>query len=330
MKLSVVVVNWNTRELLQECLEKIIAGVQKLDHEIIVIDNGSTDGSVEMVRTLFPSVHRVENAENIGFPRAVNQGIRGGVGELIALINSDVFISKDSLVELVEYLDENRAVAAVGPQLVDRYGHLQYSAGFAPSPMTALKQIIGIRTMLSGRSQGVYSRSKYTRTKMNVDWLSAACPVIRMKAVDDVGLLDEAHFMYAEDTEYGLRLRDKGWQLHLLPWVRVLHLGGASSSSSSETKLLWLGGMFRIAAGRLSRPAYTLFGFLLGIAFLQRFLMISVGSKILRRDFSGVVSAHDSWVYALTAFRLGFRRPEYASAFCTDIEEGIRKAKDLH
>ena len=330
LELSVIVVNWNTCDLLEKCLERLAVASQNISHEIIVIDNGSTDGSIDMVRSVFPSIHLLENAENLGFPKAINQGIKESAGELVVLVNSDIFVSSDSLVNLVRYLDENPEVAAVGPQLIDRHVHLQYSCGFAPSPLTAFKQFIGIHAMFGGRSRGVYARSKSTRKKLYVDWLSAACLVIRMKAINDVGFFDESHFMYAEDTEYGLRLRDNGWKLTLLPWVRVLHLGGASSSDTSETQLMWLGGMFRVAAGRLSRPAYMLFGVLLGAAFMEKCLLICVAQKLLRRNLGeGVASVRDSRVYSQTAFRLCLRRPEYASIFCTEIEERLRNNNDL-
>jgi GT2 family glycosyltransferase len=321
-----IVVNWNTCDLLQECLERASIAAKKIDHEIIIVDNGSTDGSIEMVRSSLPSIHLIENTENLGFAKAVNQGIKASSGELVVLVNSDIFMSSNSLVQLVKHLDENPEVAAVGPQLVDRNGHLQYSAGFAPSPLSALKQLIGIHALFGGRSRGVYARSKSTRKVLHVDWLSAACLVIRMETIKVVGMFDESKFMYAEDTEYGLRLSDSGWKLYLLPWVRVLHLGGASSSNLSETQLLWLGGMFRVAAGRLSRPTYTLFGALLGTAYLERYLLICIANIIMKCDpGEGVVSADESLLYARTAFKLCFRRTDYASVYCKELEERLRK-----
>ena len=286
------------------------------------MDNGSTDGSPQMVESDYPQVRLIRNSENLGFPKAVNRGIGESTGRYLALVNTDVFVEADSLSKLVAHLEKQPGVAGVGPQLIDRSSHMQYCAGFSPSPASALRQLVGIHAFIGGRSRGVYVRSRFSSKEMNVDWLSGACQVLRKTAIDSVGPMDESHFMYAEDTEYGLRMRDKGWRLQLLPWVRVLHLGGASDKRDdrADPQLLWLSGMFRIAAGRLSRVNYVLFGGLLGAAFYERALMIRCTNFFLRNRLGGVASVREVRAYARTALKLSLRDPKYAAEFCSQLE----------
>jgi len=299
--------------------------IGNLDVEILVVDNGSIDDSVAMVQKQFPEVNLVLNKQNLGFPKAVNQGINESNGVYVILLNSDIMLTPGSLDQLVAYLNDNPEVAAAGPQLVDRSDHLQNSGGFAPSPKSAFRQMIGLQALFGGRSKGVYARSKSTKKAMPVDWLSGASMVLRRSAADEVGLLDDSHFMYAEDTEYGLRLRKQGWQLHLVPWVRVVHYGGASSAASSETKLLWLAGMFRVAAGNLSRPAYALFGLFMSLAFLERYLIIGATRILMKRKFKGVAREKELRDYARTSFKLSLKSPDYAKVLSQDLEKGYKQ-----
>lgn len=330
MKLSVVVVNWNTCDILRCCLEKLLAAMEGIEGEVVVVDNGSTDGSGAMVRSFFPSVRMLENVENLGFPRAVNQGIHVSAGEYVALVNSDIMVTTAGLKQMVEHLDNNDDVAAVGPQLVGRAGHLQYSGGYAPSPLAALHQLVGIQSLLGGYSRALFVRTRYGKRALPVDWLCAACLMVRRQAMDEVGLLDDSHFMYAEDVEFGLRLRRGGWRLHLIPWIRVLHYGGASSAKISEAKLLWLGGFFRVAANQLPRSAYSIFGVLLSASFLLRMLLLGVLHLAHGHDRGGrseVAAMGDLGLYAWTAFKLGLHEPVFATEYCARLEESCRRAR---
>jgi len=326
MKLSIIIVNWNTRDMLRGCIEHVLKAVGSLSHEIVVVDNGSTDGSAEMIEQVFPSVRLFRNSENLGFSKASNQGMREAKGEILVLLNSDVMAPPASLQKLEEYLEADPSIAAVGPQLIDGFGHLQYCGGFAPSPITAFRHLVGVQSMMGGYSKGVNVRCKDTGVNREVDWLSGACLLIRREAVDDVGFLEESHFMYAEDTEYGLRLKDKGWKLYLVPSIRVLHYQGASSSTPADTPLLWMGGLFRIAAGRLSRAKYALFGLLMSAAFFERYLLVALFRLVSRREAPGVVSNKDARVYAMTAFRLSMHPRSYASEFSRMLIERRSRA----
>ncbi|MHB8143936.1 MAG: glycosyltransferase family 2 protein [Thermoleophilia bacterium] len=326
-RLSIVIANWNTREMLAQCLARLPAATSDIQYEVIVVDNGSSDGSVKMLREGFPAVKVIQNSDNVGFPKAVNQGISLSRGRFIALINSDIMVSSGSLGQIVAYLEKNPLVAAAAPQLVGRWGHMQYSGGYAPSPRSGLMQLVEVQALAGGRSHGLFVRAKFSSKPQPVDWLCAACMVVRRRAVENVGGFDDSHFMYAEDLEYGLRLRHKGWQMHLLPWVQVVHYGGASSEGAPEMKLMWLGGVFRVAAANLSRPSYFTFGVLLSASYATRYGMVRAlrAAPFLRRIVhSEVAHVEDMRLYAKAAFRLAVKPPNQATVFCEQLEKGYR------
>lgn len=327
--ISVVVVNWNTRDILEECLGKIADAVSPLRSEVLVVDNNSDDGSTGMVRQKYPEVRLLENTENLGFPKAVNQGISASSGEFIALVNSDVMVPPGVLVKLAEFLENNPRAAAVAPQLEGRSGWLQDSGGYAPGPMSALMQTFSIRQLRHGRVHGLFVRSSEREAEaLKVDWLGAACMVLKRKAVDEAGLLDDEYFMYAEDMEYGLRLKGLGWDSYLLPWARVIHYGGASTSKIPEARLLWLAGVFRIAAGQLSGPKYTVFGILLSLSFLLRFLFMGLLLRVFperrRRMRAEGIRARNTFLYLRAAARLACRSRSYAARYSRQIEGKCR------
>lgn len=315
--LSIIIINWNTRDILRQCLELIPAAVGDLSFELILVDNGSTDGSQVMVRSHFPWARLVANKENLGFPKAVNQGIRASTGKYLALVNSDVMIPAGVLSRLVNYLQEHPQVAAVGPQLMGDDGRLQRSGGFAPTPVRALKHIIP-------GSCGLTVRSRAADGFLPVDWLCAACMVMPEKVVREVGMLDDSHFMYAEDMEYGLRLKRAGWQLHLLPGVRVIHLGRASSTGISAADVLWLAASFRVAASELSPSAYALFGILRTLGIVTRFTLLRLASLLSR---AARVRAGLLGLYARTALKLTLRKPQYATDLCNELESQLLHAR---
>lgn len=325
---SAIIISWNTRDILKECLERIPSSTGELSTQIIVVDNGSTDGTLEMIRQEFPSVTLIENSSNLGFPKAVNQGIEASKAAYVAILNSDTMLTPGSLGKLVDYLEAHQKVGAVGPQLVSREGHYQYSGGYAPSLFAALNELAGVNLLLAKKARKLFVRSKDPRQPMRLDWLCAACMVVRRAAIDDAGMFDDDHFMYAEDMEYGLRLRAHGWEVHLVPEVSVVHYGGASSAGlPEETKLLWLGGLFRVAADNVSRPLYPVFGILLSIAYLERSLLLRTVRAMPGLNNSGLAHSREAATYAKTAFKLGFHDPMYASEFCRDLEQRFRNSQ---
>lgn len=235
VELSIVVVSYNTRELLAACLRSLPPASGRTAHEIIVVDNASGDGSAEMVGREFPAVAVIANTANVGFARAANQGIRATRGELIALVNSDAETPPGSLDRLVAFLRAHPGVGAVGPQIRLPDGRPCHSCFRFPSLVRPYLNFRFLRRISGETFSLAYpADSPLLREGGEVDWLSGACLALRRKALDQVGLLDEHFFMYFEDTDLCRRLRRAGWSVWYLPEVHALHRVGQSSTGDPE------------------------------------------------------------------------------------------------
>ncbi len=226
--LAILIVNWNTRQLLAECLNSLYAHPPACPYEVWVVDNASTDGSVDMVRQAFPEVHLVANAENLGFARANNQGMRLCAGRYVLLFNSDAAATPGALEALVEVAEAQPRAAIVGAQLLNPDGSFQ--AAYTPFPTLWREFLIltGLGRLWRGRwypSAG----PQVERGPQPVDYVEGACLLVRRQAVQEVGGMDEGYFMYAEEVDWCLAMRRAGWQVWYQPGARIIHHGGASS-----------------------------------------------------------------------------------------------------
>jgi GT2 family glycosyltransferase len=227
--LSIVIVSWNTRKLLEDCLHSVYAGLRTVRNEIWVVDNASSDGSVEFIRKNWPHVRLIANSENVGFARANNQAIPLASGRYVLLLNSDTLVPEGVLDALVEAMDAEPEAAVCSPMLLNLDGTPQYCWARFP----------GLASELSGSldlAQSPYPVSDFAdvtkRTAMQpffVDWVGGACFMVRASLLPQVGLLDEGYFMYSEETDWCVRFRALGKKVMLVPAVTVTHLGGGSS-----------------------------------------------------------------------------------------------------
>ncbi len=230
---SVVVVSYNTRAMTLDCLDALYCSLGDMPAEVWVVDNASRDGSVEAVRDAFPQTHVLANTDNKGFGAANNQALRQACGEFLMLLNTDAFVQPDTVERLVAYLRQHPRAALVGPRLLNGDGSVQQSCYRYPSPPRAWLENLGASALLARHPRwGDYKRWPHD-TAQNVDWVIGACLLLRRAAYDEVGGFDEAFFMYAEETDWQRRFRDKGWDIAFTPSATVTHLGGASGASES-------------------------------------------------------------------------------------------------
>lgn len=226
MKISVIVVNWNRRSLLQDCLQSVI-GQQDAELEIVVVDNGSTDGSVEFLNEFKSSISCIFNEENLGFCAANNQGIRAASGELIALLNNDAVADPRWAHELARaFADPEVGMAASkilvygsDPPRIDKVGHLIYPDG-----------------QNRGRGTGEIDRGQYDRPE-EVAWPDGCAAMYRKATLDQIGGLDEDLFAYADDAELGLRARIAGWRCLYVPTAVVRHHRGMTLGVASARRV---------------------------------------------------------------------------------------------
>jgi GT2 family glycosyltransferase len=253
--LSVIVVNLNTRDLLRACLRSVvgsqesgvssISSVSSLIHapcpltpELIVVDNGSTDGSPEMVAAEFPAARLIRNAQNRGFAPANNQGLAVARGRYCVLLNSDTLVAPAALAHLVAFMDVHPEAGACGPQLRNADGSLQPSGRAFPTLASALAELLPAPATWRRGLRGPLDARDYTQT-CQVDEVSGAALCLRRAALDQIGLLDEEFFFLGEDVDLCWRLKAAGWQVYYLPEAAVIHLwGGSRKSRDGKISLL--------------------------------------------------------------------------------------------
>jgi len=228
--LSVIIVNWNVRDLLRRCLHSILASLPACQLEIIVVDNGSTDGSAEMVRMEFPQVHLLANPDNRGFTGANNQGLAVARGRYVLLLNPDTEVVGDALETLVAFADAHPDVGVVGPQLLNPDGTVQSSRRRFPTLATALLESTWLQPYAPRRLLArYYVLDRPDDEVQDVDWVTGAALMARREAVEQVGPLDEGFFMYSEELDWCRRFRAAGWRVVYLPTARIIHHEGKSS-----------------------------------------------------------------------------------------------------
>ncbi|HNK68697.1 MAG TPA: glycosyltransferase family 2 protein [Flavobacteriales bacterium] len=236
MKLSVIIVNYNVRAYLEQCLRTVFEALEGVDGDVFVVDNQSTDGSVEMVREKFPGVRLIANKENVGFSRANNQAIRESSAEYVLLLNPDTVVGEDVFRTVITFMDKRPACGGLGVKMIDGAGRfLPESKRGLPTPAVAFYKIIGL-TRLFPRSK-VFGRYHLGHLPENgaapIEILSGACMFLRKRTLDEVGLLDESFFMYGEDIDLSYRITMGGYENWYLPEARIIHYKGESTKKSS-------------------------------------------------------------------------------------------------
>lgn len=297
MDLSIIIVNWNTRELLAGCLGSVVgcqlpvssyedgcAGFAEprphlLAAEVIVVDNASTDGSLEMLREQFPQVRLIANDENVGFARANNQAIRESKGRYIMLLNSDTEVHPGALEAMVAFMDAHPTAAGCGPRLLNSDGSLQPSCHPMLTPEREFWRLMFLDHIWR---RATYDQERWNHTQpRQVEVIKGACLLLRREALDQVGLLDDQYFMYTEEMDLCFRLLQADWELWWVPWAAVLHYGEASSKQIAEEMYIQLyrsKAQFHRKYGgeRLEKR----FRFLLGLAYAPRWAFVALGSLV--------------------------------------------------
>ena len=233
-RLSIIIVTFNSREEIDQCLRSVVDHPPSADHEIVVVDNASTDGTAAAVRARWTGVRVIDAGRNLGFARANNLGIRQSSGELILLLNPDTIVPAGAIDALIGALDARRDAAVAGPRLVDGLGRAELSFGAMISPTTELRQ----KAIVRGNDRGLGAITAYvervTRRPKEVDWVSGACMLVRRADAEAAGLMDERYFMYLEDVDFCAAVRARGRHVLFAPSAEVVHLRGKSRASASS------------------------------------------------------------------------------------------------
>ena len=231
---SVIIVSWNARKYLMQCVASLLDQACPYPIEIIVVDNASSDGSADAVTNCYPNVRLIRNTENVGFAKANNIGVSVSSGRYLCFVNSDVKVLPDCINRLVDYCEEHADVGMAGPRIIGRDGKLQRSCRGFPNVWNmfcralALDSLFPRSKMFTGYSLSYWPHDCLRR----VDVLSGCFWLVRREALSQVGLLDETFFMYAEDMDWCRRFWAQHWPVVFVPAAEAIHYGGASSSNS--------------------------------------------------------------------------------------------------
>lgn len=235
LTLSVVIVNWNTSGLLAECIRAIEFGAASVLHDIWVVDNGSRDDSVAMLRRDFPHVHVIESQINLGFAGANNLAMRHSNGRYLLLLNTDAIVTPGSILALLDLVERTPRAGIVGAHLLNPDGSFQASYTNFPT----LWQEFLILSTIGRRLRGPWYPShgpEEAKGPQCVDYVEGACMLVRRDALEDVGGLDEGYFMYAEEVDWCKRMAGGGWEVWYQPAAKVVHIGGASSANRKTSR----------------------------------------------------------------------------------------------
>lgn len=236
-RLSIVIVTYNSSTHIDGCLRSLTDNPPHVEHEVVVVDNASPDGTAAAVRSRWKAVKTIDAGGNLGFARANNLGIRQSAGSLILLLNPDTVVPPGAIDILVAALDARRDVAVVGPRLINSDGRGELSFGWMMSPLAEARQKLLVRGSAGGGPIAAYVASLMRRDR-DVDWVSGACLLVRRDDAEAVGLMDERYFMYAEDVDFCAAVRARGRRVLFTPAAEVVHLRGqsrATAASATET-----------------------------------------------------------------------------------------------
>ena len=229
--LSIIIVNWNTRDLLIQCLESIFRTAGEVDLEVFVVDNGSTDGSGRAVKERFPDVKVIENQRNVGFAKANNQALRISGGKYLLLLNPDAQVKGKVIEELISFMEAHSRVGISGGQLLNLNGFKQNSIANFPSLTTELLNKSLLRWLLPKKFPG---KERDYSEPIEVDSVIGACLMVRRDAMEQVGLLDEDYFLFLEETDWCYRMRRAGWRVYHVPQAEVYHFQGKSAEKEKK------------------------------------------------------------------------------------------------
>ncbi|OYT17605.1 MAG: glycosyl transferase family 2 [Bacteroidetes bacterium 4572_77] len=288
MKLSVVIVNYNVKHFLEQCLNSVRIASKHVSTEVWVVDNNSVDQSVEMVAKKYPEVHLIANKDNPGFSVANNQAIKKSKGEYVLLLNPDTLVEEFTFKKVVDFMDQHADAGGLGVKMVDGNGNfLPESKRGLPTPAVAFYKIFGFSSVLpKSKTFGRYHLGYLDKEKTHsVDVLSGAFMLLRKKTLDKVGLLDETFFMYGEDIDLSYRITQGGYKNYYFPETRIIHYKGESTKKSSTNYVFtFYNAMIIFAKKHFSLRYARLFSLLIHMAIYLR-----AGISIIKRAFSRIL-----------------------------------------
>ncbi|MFH1201774.1 MAG: glycosyltransferase family 2 protein [Candidatus Omnitrophota bacterium] len=285
MDLSIIIVNYNAKDVLSQCLNSIYDNTKDVDFQITVIDNASGDGSPQIIRQRFPRVKLIQNNVNSGLTQAQNQGLKLAQGKYLLLLNNDTYLQPQAINKLIEFMDQNPDGGIAGPRIYTN-ANIQISFAWMPkNPHLFLPYILFKKLFLNYELR----RHNYNlNNNLEVDYVSGACLMIRKTIMENIGYMDEGYFVYNEDDDLCLRVRQKGYKIYYLPEAKVIHLRGKGGGGLHPYRMILEihKGIFRLYRKFYPKPNFLLDTLILGMLTLRLGLAIIIQSvRSLKRLF---------------------------------------------
>lgn len=290
MDITIVIINWNTRDLLRDCLESTYKTVRNITFEIIVVDNASHDDSVAMLGEEFPDVRIIVNSENRGFAAANNQAFAVMKGRYALLLNTDTVLTENAVHELFAFMENHDEAAMAGGQLLNRDGSRQNSIANFPTVLTLLANTSLLEYLFPRRFPSKRYRHK---GPLEVESVIGACMLVRKKAMDEVGMFDERYFFFFEETDWACQMRAAGWKICHVPSALIYHLQGQSVGRNVRSRIEFYRSRYKFFnkwKGRSYNVAVSLVVF---VRLIVNWLLTSVGG-ILTAGMNREI--RDKWV----------------------------------
>ncbi|GAB1454356.1 glycosyltransferase [Draconibacterium sp.] len=296
MKLSVIIVNYNVKHFLEQCLHSVYKAAKGIETEIFVVDNNSVDGSAHLIREKFPELHFIENKENVGFSKANNQAIRIATGKYILLLNPDTVVEEDTFSKVIGFMENHPEAGGLGVKMIDGKGNfLPESKRGLPTPWVAFYKMFGLSKLFpNSRRFGKYHLTYLNENEIHeVDVLAGAFMLMRRETLDKVGLLDETFFMYGEDIDLSYRITLGGYKNYYFPETTIIHYKGESTKKGSLNYVkVFYNAMIIFARKHFSGGNAGVFAFIIHLAiWFRAFISIfkRAMGKVVLPIFDGLV-----------------------------------------
>jgi len=292
MKLSVIIVNYNVKYFIEQCLHSVIKAIKDIDAEVFVVDNNSVDGSCSMIKDKFPKVTLVENKRNEGFAKANNIAIKESKGQYILLLNPDTVVQEDTFIKCISFMEEHPDAGALGVKMINGKGNfLPESKRALPTPSVAFYKISGL-SFLFPRSRifGRYHLGNLDKEQNHeVEILSGAFMFIRRETIDKTGLLDENFFMYGEDIDLSYRIINAGYKNYYFAGTTIIHYKGESTKKGSlNYVIVFYDAMLRFAQKHFSKSNLWFFSFIIRLAIYLR-ASVAIMRRFIKQIYMPIV-----------------------------------------
>ncbi|MBI9065979.1 MAG: glycosyltransferase [Salinivirgaceae bacterium] len=294
MKLSIIIVNYNVKYFLEQCLHSVYKAIHNVEAEIFVVDNNSVDGSCAMMHKKFPNVHLIENKENTGFAVANNQAMRIAKGEYFLLLNPDTVVEENTFEKVVQFMDAHSDAGGLGVKMIDGKGiFLPESKRGLPTPMVAFYKIFGLSKIFpKSKRFSKYHLGYLSNDQVHeIEVLAGAFMLMRKETLDKVGLLDEDYFMYGEDIDLSYRITKGGYKNYYFPETTIIHYKGESTKKGSINYVkVFYNAMIIFARKHFSSKNARLFSFFINMAIYFR-AFIAIINRVAKRLFLPILDA---------------------------------------